>query len=136
MTSAESAQALVEGSQGERRLSWNPCWSSLFLCCDDANARFGRLLLNAKKRTATSFVVHWTQRVSQSPTPGDRLQSNMKEDDDMTNLLSMGVKFTPNLVTRIRRTLQENFQLNLTNSQSTLQRDVFSHAIACGHHSK
>ena len=44
---------------------------------------------------------------------GDRLQS--KDDDDMTNLLSPGVKLLPNLVTRIGENFKQTFgNLNLT----------------------
>ena len=46
----------------------------------------------------------------------------LKEDDDMTNLLSPGVKFLPNLVTRIDQNLQKTVLGQL--SLSTLQVDT------------
>ena len=76
---------------------------------------------------------------SQNPNAqasGDRLQS--KEDHGLRNMLSLGVKLSPIWVTRISENLQKTFgKLNLSNfSKSTLQRGVFSHVIASGHHSK
>ena len=49
-----------------------------------------------------------------------------------------GVKFIPNFVTWVEENLKNTFGLNLTwhIAKSTLHRGVFSHAIACGHHSK
>ena len=74
--------------------------------------RFGMLLLEAEKeqRNASSSS---GRNESQKPTAkasGDRLQS--QEHDNVTNMLSTGVKLIPNLVMRV----QENFQENNRNT--------------------
>ena len=50
----------------------------------------GRSLLGAKQRTAECIVVIWTQRVTISQSEGNRLQSMLKEDDDMVGLWFSG----------------------------------------------
>ena len=51
------------------------------------------------------------------PMPRQReTDCSLKEDDDMTNLLSPGVKLLPNLVTRIEESLKKTFgKLKLIN---------------------
>ena len=92
--------------------------------------RLRRLFLDAQKnmrihrllRDATSPII---------PLPRHRETScSQKKIDDMTNLLSRGVKLIPNVVTTVEENFKKTFgTLNLINFPA-------NHAPWCGHHSK
>ena len=103
------------------------------------SARFGRLFTDAEKRkqNASSSSGRNEFHNPNSRASGDKLQSKMKEDEDLTNMLSTGVKTYSELGDDGAKNIKETFGTpDLTSSLSTLQRGVSSHAIASGHHSK
>ena len=55
-------------------------------------------------------------------TSGDRLPSTLQEDDDMQNVLSLGVKLDPNLVKRVKENHKNTIgTLDLTNVPTAQQ---------------
>ena len=57
----------------------------------------------------------YSARRDESQTPSvhtsrDRWQSTLKEDTDIMHLLSLGVKISPNLATRVAENLKENLR--------------------------
>ena len=93
---------------------------------------------NREQQRASSSSRRNESQNPRAQASGDRLQSTLKDDGDMRNLLSPGVELIPNMLTKVNGNYLKTFgNFDFTNFPiMTQHHGVSSHVISCGHHSK